>query len=137
KRFRADQVDPQSGIVYAYTGATDEAGGKSSSEAYSVLLPAGKPPESARKVAIQYYQQRGVATPVLQGETTEKAEGTTRYNPENGSLLTEPRMFNLMFKSHAGPVESDENVVYLRPETAQAIFVQFKNVLETSRQKVP
>ncbi len=51
--------------------------------------------------------------------------------------LTEPRPFNLMFKSHAGPIESDENIVYLRPETAQAIFAQFKNVLETSRQKVP
>jgi len=50
---------------------------------------------------------------------------------------TEPRAFNLMFKTYVGPVESDDNVAYLRPETAQAIFVQFKNVLETSRQKVP
>jgi len=50
---------------------------------------------------------------------------------------TEPRPFNLMFKSHYGPVESDDNVCYLRPETAQAIFTQFKNVLETSRHKVP
>jgi glycyl-tRNA synthetase len=50
---------------------------------------------------------------------------------------TEPRAFNLMFKSHAGPVESDENLVYLRPETAQAIFVQFRNIYDTSRQKIP
>jgi glycyl-tRNA synthetase len=42
-----------------------------------------------------------------------------------------------MFKSFAGPLETDENLVYLRPETAQAMFVQFKNVLETSRQKLP
>ncbi len=42
-----------------------------------------------------------------------------------------------MFKTYVGPVESDDNVAYLRPETAQAIFAQFKNVLETSRQKVP
>lgn len=42
-----------------------------------------------------------------------------------------------MFKSYAGPIESEENIVYLRPETAQAIFAQFKNVLETSRQRVP
>src|SRR5206468_4721486 len=62
---------------------------------------------------------------------------TTRYNPENGSLLTEPRPFNLMFKSHYGAIESDENLCYLRPETAQAIFAQFKNVLDSSRQKVP
>jgi glycyl-tRNA synthetase len=50
---------------------------------------------------------------------------------------TEPRPFNLMFKTIVGPIESEENVAYLRPETAQAIFAQFKNVLETSRQKIP
>ena len=50
---------------------------------------------------------------------------------------TEPRRFNLMFKTYVGPVESEDNVAYLRPETAQAIFVQFKNVLDTARQKVP
>src|SRR5215510_4979324 len=61
-----------------------------------------------------------------------------KYCPNCGSRdLTEPRAFNLMFKSFAGPLESEENLVYLRPETAQAIFVQFKNVLETSRQKIP
>ena len=42
-----------------------------------------------------------------------------------------------MFKTYVGPVESEDNVAYLRPETAQAIFAQFKNVLETSRQRVP
>lgn len=50
---------------------------------------------------------------------------------------TAARAFNLMFKTIVGPVESEDNVAYLRPETAQAIFAQFKNVLETSRQKVP
>jgi glycyl-tRNA synthetase len=50
---------------------------------------------------------------------------------------TEARQFNLMFKTYVGPVESEENIAYLRPETAQAIFVQFKNVLDVSRQKVP
>jgi glycyl-tRNA synthetase len=137
KRFRADQVDPQSGMAYFYSGAKDEATGREVTEEYSVLIPPGKPPESARKVATQYYTARGLATPALLGERAEKVENSTRYNPENGSLLTEPRMFNLMFKSFAGPIESDENMVFLRPETAQAIFVQFKNVLETSRQKVP
>lgn len=61
-----------------------------------------------------------------------------KYCPNCGSRsLTEPRDFNLMFKSHAGPLESDDNLVYLRPETAQAIFVNFRNVLDTSRQKLP
>jgi glycyl-tRNA synthetase len=65
------------------------------------------------------------------------ATGFVKPCPHCGGELTEPRPFNLMFKSHYGPVETEENVCYLRPETAQAIFVQFKNVLETSRQKVP
>jgi len=51
--------------------------------------------------------------------------------------LTEPRQFNLMFESHAGAVKDEENRVYLRPETAQGIFANFKNVLDTSRVKVP
>jgi glycyl-tRNA synthetase len=137
KRFRADQIEPASGIAYFYEGASDEAAGKTINEPFSVLLPAGKPPESARKVAIQFYQQRGMQTPALQGERTEKVENTTRYNPENGALLTEPRNFNLMFKTYVGATESEDSVAYLRPETAQAIFAQFKNVVDVSRQKVP
>lgn len=50
---------------------------------------------------------------------------------------TPPRAFNLMFQTYVGPVQDASAVAYLRPETAQAIFAQFKNVLETSRQKVP
>ena len=51
--------------------------------------------------------------------------------------LSEPRAFNLMFETHAGAVQTDENKVYLRPETAQGIFANFKNVLDSSRLKVP
>jgi glycyl-tRNA synthetase len=51
--------------------------------------------------------------------------------------LTEPRSFNLMFKTTVGPVESDENIAYLRPETAQGIFVNFANVQQTMRRKLP
>ncbi len=51
--------------------------------------------------------------------------------------LTEPRQFNLMFKTFMGPVEDDSAVVYLRPETAQGIYVNFLNVKNSSRQKVP
>src|SRR5260221_3867966 len=137
KRFRADQVEPQSGTAYYYTGASDGTSGKESKDPFSVLLPPGKPPESARKVASQFYQQRGVATPTLLGERSEQVKESTRYNPENGSLVTEPRPFNLMFKTYVGPVESEDGVAYLRPETAQAIFAQFKNVVHVSRQKIP
>ena len=191
KRFRTDQIEPQTGTVFFFEGAVDEKlmreafdyslgdMEKSKRDAlkkyydqcknldelthhsepgvrqiaakllaekgrlircddqFSVLLPKGKPPESARKIAIQYYQQRGLSNPTLTGERTEKVENTTRYNPENGSLLTEPRSFNLMFKTYVGATEDESSVTYLRPETAQAIFVQFKNVLEVSRKKLP
>ncbi|MCX6797102.1 MAG: glycine--tRNA ligase, partial [Candidatus Doudnabacteria bacterium] len=51
--------------------------------------------------------------------------------------FTDAKNFNLMFRTHLGPVENDENTVYLRPETAQGMFVQFKNVLDTSRKTIP
>jgi len=55
----------------------------------------------------------------------------------NAGTFTEPKEFNLMFKTHMGPVESEDNVVYLRPETAQGIFTNFENVRRTSRMKLP
>jgi glycyl-tRNA synthetase len=60
-----------------------------------------------------------------------------RQCPECGGPLTEPRQFNLMFKTHLGPVEDATSVVYLRPETAQGIYVNFKNVVQTGRVKLP
>ncbi len=51
--------------------------------------------------------------------------------------LTEPRPFNLMFKTTVGPVENADNIAYLRPETAQAIFTQFKNVVDATSRKLP
>ena len=51
--------------------------------------------------------------------------------------FTEPRMFNLMFKTFMGPVEDEASVVYLRPETAQGIFVNFENALNTTRKRLP
>ena len=54
-----------------------------------------------------------------------------------GKDLTEPRSFNLMFKTCVGATEDESSVTYLRPETAQAIFVQFKNILDVSRKKLP
>jgi len=57
--------------------------------------------------------------------------------PACGGELTEPRMFNLMFKTFVGPVEDKASIVYLRPETAQGIFVNFQNVLTSTRKKLP
>ena len=57
--------------------------------------------------------------------------------PACGGELTDPRNFNLMFKTFMGPVEESAYQVYLRPETAQGIFVNFANVLVSSRRKLP
>src|SRR5438045_3417961 len=57
--------------------------------------------------------------------------------PECGGALSEPRQFNLMFETNMGPVVEEGSTVYLRPETAQGIFVNFKNVLQFARRKPP
>ena len=173
KRFRADQIEPQSGTVFQFEGAQSPANAilndisaetkagntvkveelkqkfqelkerheddtNLCEQPFAVLLKEGKNPESARKVAKEFYEKKmGISNPVLYGEITQKVENTTEYNPENGAQFTEPRPFNLMLQTYVGPIQSPENIAYLRPETAQAIFAQFKNVLETSRQKVP
>lgn len=63
-------------------------------------------------------------------------EGELRC-PECGGELSEPRNFNLMFETHMGPVQDEGSRVYLRPETAQGIFVNFKNVMQFARKKPP
>jgi glycyl-tRNA synthetase len=65
----------------------------------------------------------------------DKIEGKTC--PECGGELTSPRSFNLMFKTQVGSVEGESQDVYLRPETAQGIFVNFSNILNSSRKKPP
>lgn len=60
-----------------------------------------------------------------------------RKCPDCGGELTAARNFNLMFKTFVGPVEDDAAVAYLRPETAQGIFVNFDNVLNSSRKRLP
>lgn len=145
-RLRADQIEPQSGTAYHYTGASHEESGWSVERPYSVLLQEGQDENKARKTARLYYakflsdKQISPKKLELAGESTEAITGSTSYNPENGSLLTEPREFNLMFKTHMGASADDadeSSVAYLRPETAQSIFVQFKNVAETNRVKLP
>lgn len=62
---------------------------------------------------------------------------TSKCDSCGSNDITEPREFNMMFKTHIGPVESDESVGYLRPETAQHIFANFKNVVDSTSSKIP
>ena len=59
-----------------------------------------------------------------------------RYLPSAALKLTDPRPFNLMFKTNLGPVEDEGSIAYLRPETAQQIFTNFKNIVD-STSKLP
>ena len=67
------------------------------------------------------------------------AEGRTFYCPERGcdGELTPPRSFNLMFQTHVGALQDSTSLAYLRPETAQGIFANFKNVIDSTRVKLP
>jgi glycyl-tRNA synthetase len=138
KRFRADQIEPQSGTAYYYKGFTGATGPVELP--FAAIVPKGKPEASAQKIARQFYVGRGHADAdivSLDLEKSEVVENSTAYNPENGAQLTEPKVFNLMFKTYVGANQDESSITYLRPETAQAMFVQFKNVLDVSQKKLP
>jgi len=140
KRFRADQIEPQSGTVYHLRAVVKTKSGATTAEPFQVLVPKGKPVESAQKVMRQYLTVRGYAeTDIteIHSDKSEQVENTTLFNAENGAQLGEPKVFNLMLKTYVGAVESEDSITYLRPETAQAMFVQFKNVLDVSQKKLP
>ncbi len=87
---------------------------------------------------------KGAAQPLstnqlLQHLATEQLPETGLQTPcpECGGDLTEPREFNLMFETHVGAIHSEDNKAFLRPETAQGIFVNFKNVCDSTRVKIP
>jgi glycyl-tRNA synthetase len=73
----------------------------------------------------------------LRADQVPEKNGVKQCPNCGGKDLTEPRAFNLMFKTFIGATEDENAVTYLRPETAQSIFVQFKNVLDTARKKLP
>ena len=147
ERLRADQIPAQSGIAYWWSGAQLEDGSWSTKKEFSMLVASDgeKDAKTARKGAQQYYSQLlgksdKSAELKLVGERTEQVMESTRYNPANGSLVTEPRSFNLMFRTTIGAASDEKDPAstgWLRPETAQSIFCQYKNILDSSRMKIP
>jgi glycyl-tRNA synthetase len=84
----------------------------------------------------------GFSDPLIECESCHRRyredDLTDRVCPEcGGTSFTAPKQFNLMFKTHMGPVEDDASVVYLPPETAQGMFIDFSLVQTTSRKKLP
>lgn len=96
----------------------------------------------ADKLIEEYVKESGQEPVAVDGWSNEKLEGYIREHhvkcPECGkSDFTGIRQFNLMFKTFQGVTEDSKSEIYLRPETAQGIFVNFKNVQRTSRKKIP
>jgi len=145
KRVRADHVEPQAGSVIRFTGAKAPAPGKwHLDRSIMVLMKQGEHIESFRKRVRTLVAQNVGANAgkpeeieLLGEERTEVVEESVDFHPETGGLLNEARPFNLMLRTFVGPTATENDVAYLRPETAQAIFSQFKNVCDSSRVKVP
>ncbi|WP_435016828.1 glycine--tRNA ligase [Tundrisphaera sp. TA3] len=137
-RFRADQ------LLYIRIDATTDDGQPSRTPVYFFGL--GGVTEVYEQNAKRIDKLKGSAKP---GETIHQTEGVfagaDRATQElfecptckTVGSLTEPRNFNLMFESHAGALATEANKVYLRPETAQGIFANFKNVVDTARVRIP
>jgi glycyl-tRNA synthetase len=143
KRVRADHVEPQSGSVIRFSGA-NAPNGWNLDRTLTVLMKQGEHIESFRKrVRLLIAQNAGAAAgkpeeiQLLGEEKIDVIEGSVDFHPETGGLLNEARPFNLMLRTYVGPTATENDVAYLRPETAQAIFAQFKNVCDSSRVKVP
>ena len=96
----------------------------------------------ADKIIEDYVSARGTESVVVDGWSNEKMQDYIAEHgiacPECGKKKFTPiRQFNLMFKTFQGVTEDGKSQIYLRPETAQGIFVNFKNVARTSRKKIP
>jgi glycyl-tRNA synthetase len=123
-RYRADHV-----LVYA--PKSGDRGGKP----FFAYMPDAPSEQKQKKKAEKAFGEI-VSYPLLQ---VAKEDWASVLGPdaEKVGSLTEPRAFNLMFKTYIGATATEDDVAYLRPETAQGIFVQFKNVIDTTRVKVP
>jgi glycyl-tRNA synthetase len=153
KRVRVDQIEPQTGAVMQFTGWHSPVWELTGT--FRVLMRPDEHIESFRKRVRRLVAENPSpeifpkhecrrAQPLnaedvelLGEEKVGSVQGSFDFHPETGAELTAPRAFNLMFKTYVGATEDESSVTYLRPETAQSIFLQFKNVLEVSRKKLP
>lgn len=110
----------------------------------ATMAEAGDEDEDTQRRAMKYFKLRpkeaDKITFAREFLTLPQLDDLTRVlGPDAKTLgtLTEPREFNLMFKTYVGALTGEENAAYLRPETAQGIFVNFKNVLDSTRVRIP
>ncbi|CAN5579532.1 glycine--tRNA ligase [soil metagenome] len=147
KRIRADQVTPLSGTELSFFCAESPRDGTKCEFPLPLLILCreGDHPDSIRRIARECFATVAArklepdevkSLKLTEGEPR-KVDGSLDFHPETGGRLSEPRAFNLMFRTNMGASLDEASIAYLRPETAQSIFTQFKNVLDTARKKLP
>jgi glycyl-tRNA synthetase len=138
ERYRADQL-----YVFAYLfpkvnekGEPVEAwlAGIGASPEDAAAIPEQRVKKLAKRFGTPEQPPEIIPFLQLSPQDREKVFGPST---EERGTLTEPRQFNLMFKTYVGALQDEASVAYLRPETAQGIFANFKNVVDTGRVKVP
>ncbi len=128
-RYRADHLlcmgmkGDSTGQIYAYIENNDDS--------FAAAL------KKLSKYKKQELTKDDIDICALTALSTEELVVTVGPDAKEAGTLTEPRAFNLMFKTYVGATASEDDVAYLRPETAQGIFVNFKNVVDTTRVGVP
>jgi glycyl-tRNA synthetase len=113
-------------------------------KAFVTCVTDGDAKEEIAKRALQYFKLKAKYADKLtwHGDVTDltsvsEAEQVLAPDAKELGTLTEPREFNLMFETHIGAMRSDDSKAFLRPETAQGMFVNFRNVVDSSRVKLP
>jgi glycyl-tRNA synthetase len=139
-RYRADQLM----VIYAWDvefGSGDDSQARRvfafvHNDAKSFAAALSRAKKEAKKLGVKVVDEPPVL-PLMHPEFEGYWQWVVGPDATEPGTLTQPRQFNLMFKSHAGAMEDSASLVYLRPETAQGIFCNYKNVTDTTRIKVP
>jgi len=134
KRYRADQLPVEEGLMAFPFVVFNPTTRQNEGEPVGELLATSK--KDAKQLLAKFAADFGNGKQFQPLEPVgEPFKG--QRSPDYGGRLTDPRPFNLMFKTNVGPVEDGSSIAYLRPETAQGIFVNFENVRASMRRKLP
>jgi len=141
-RYRADQLFYAPVTVTLEDGSTQDLGyvaALEDNDLHGTLAKRGSTLRKQQGIKGAKVDEDALVAGMREFTEASEAERTATLGPDASApgTLTEPRQFNLMFSTKVGPLAGDEAISYLRPETAQGIFANYKNVVDTGRVKVP
>jgi glycyl-tRNA synthetase len=137
RRYRADQLPTNTSVHSTFAVNFVDQTGTSLGTA-SLSVGGSSEDDTKRKAKVQVSYLKPANTSHFQSSWLDTEFDVARTScPECGGDVADPRQFDLMFKTEIGASSDPLSFAYLRPETAQSIFVQFKNVLDTARKKLP